>query len=281
MYYLISDSACDVFEIPGKELITVPLHIGTKEKEYTDDEKLDVHEMLEYLSQYRGKSHSACPSAEAWEKALAILGPEDEAYLVTLTSGLSGTYNAACLAKQNYEEIHPTARIAIIDSLTVGPEMYLILEKLVELKKAGKDFYETCDLIRAYQEHTRTFFALQSLHNLVQNGRVSKLSAIAAGALNISILGTASSQGTLEMLHKCRGKKGTLKAYLEELEKAGYSGGKCYLCHIENEALAADLTAAIRSKWPQAVLRYYPARGLCSFYAERGGIILGCECQKA
>ena len=131
--------------------------------------------------------------------------------------------------------------------------------------------------ITSYMESTRLFFAFLSLNNFAQNGRVPKVVASALGTLGISILGTASPNGTVEPTGKCRGEKKICKKLLEDMEKAGYHGGRIRLCHIENPLLAGMLSDFIQQKYPQAQVMVYPARGLCSYYGEQGGIILGCE----
>ena len=71
--------------------------------------------------------------------------------------------------------------------------------------------------------------------------------------------------------------KKVLAKLMESLEEAGYKGGKFRICHVENEELAAKVVALVKEKYPEADAVLYKARGLCSYYAERGGIILGCE----
>ena len=125
---------------------------------------------------------------------------------------------------------------------------------------------------------TRLFFALKSLHNLAQNGRVNKVIAAAAGALGISVLGTASVEGTLESSAKCRGDKKVIAGMLEEITKAGFQNGKVRISHVENLELAEKLRIALMERFPEAEILIYKARGLCSYYAERGGILVGVEC---
>ena len=113
------------------------------------------------------------------------------------------------------------------------------------------------------------------MHNLAQNGRVSKLAATVAGVLGIRVVGQASAEGTLEMLGKCRGARRTLEFLLRTMERLGYRGGRVRIGHCQNEVLAQDLCSELLHLFPQADIKSYPLRGLCSYYAERGGIMLG------
>ncbi|MBF4213601.1 6-phosphogluconate dehydratase, partial [Pseudomonas donghuensis] len=71
----------------------------------------------------------------------------------------------------------------------------------------GKSFDEICKAGQDYLASTHLLFILRSIHNLAQNGRVSKLAAGAVGILGIQILAKASEQGTIEPVEKCRGDK--------------------------------------------------------------------------
>lgn len=121
------------------------------------------------------------------------------------------------------------------------------------------------------------FFALKSLNCLAQNGRVSKAVASAVGMLGISIYGKASDEGTLEPIGKCRGEKKVISSILKEMENIGYCGGKVRISHVENAALAQSMASAVWEQYPRADIVIYPAHGLCSYYAERGGLLVGCE----
>ncbi|MCR4781439.1 MAG: DegV family protein [Lachnospiraceae bacterium] len=270
----ITDSSCDIDDINGTKLEVAPLTISTKEREFLDDKNLDVHEMLDYLRDFSGQSHTACPSPDSWLKTFEN-GTEN--YVVTMTSKLSGTYNSAKIAKDMYQEDHPDSKICIIDSLSTGPEMRLIMEKIIELKNAGKTFEEISSSIKNYLAKTRLFFAFKSLHNFAQNGRINKAIAAIVEKLNIRIIGTASDEGDIMPTHKCRGEKSSLNNIVSEIIDSGFNGGKIRICHVENLDFAKKVGERILELFPKTDLKIYPARGICSYYGERGGIIIGCE----
>lgn len=274
MIKFVADSSCDRPVVPGLTVEYAPLVMSTDERSFVDDDTLDVHEMLDYMSAYKGRSFTACPSVDAW---LKVFEGGDEIYAVTITSGLSGSYNSAMAAANLYHQSNPNAKVHVFDSLSTGPELLLLLEKLRDLKNAGLSFEEVVEQATEYQKHTRLFFILQSLHNLSQNGRVSKVVAAAVGVLNIRIVGTASTEGTLEQLAKSRGDNKALKELLEQVEAAGYNGGKMRLTDAENETLTQRFAEMVRAKWPDADITLAHSSGLCSYYAERGSIMAGIE----
>jgi len=275
MIKFVTDSSCDTHSYEDIQVNVAPLRIYTDEREFVDTEDMDVHEMLDYLLAFNGRSYTACPSAQSW---LDAYEGGDELYVITMTSHLSGTYNSACAARDIYLESHPEAKFCIIDTLSTGPEMRLILEKIIEWKRAHKSFEEVSEKIKKYLSTTRLFFSFQSLHNFAQNGRINKVIASLIGKLNISVIGTASSDGVVEPTAKCRGVKNVIAKLSEEITRSGFLGGKIRICHIENESLARALGETLKKKFPNLDLQIYPARGLCSYYGERGGIIIGCEC---
>lgn len=275
---IIADCTVDMFAMEGFDFQAVPLTISTAEREFVDDEALNVDEMLDYLGSYKGRSYTACPNTDAW---LRCYEGADVIYVVALTSGLSGTYNAAVNAANIYVEDHPETKIRVFDSLSAGPEVRLMVDCIAEQIQKGKSFEETCQIVEDYAKHTRIFFALESFHNFAQNGRVNKAVAAAAGVLNIRIMATASTKGDIEIIGKCRGEKGELAQFKKCLEDAGYDGGKVYLSQCKNPELAQKVVDMIKEVYPAAETKIYETRGLCSYYAEKGGILLGCECKKS
>ena len=224
---LVADSACDIKELRGMVFKAVPLTISTDNEEFCDDGQLDIHRMLDILEKHKGRSYTACPGIDAW---LEAFGDDDEIFVVTITAGMSGTYNSAMAARAVYLEEHPQAKVRVIDSKSTGPQMRIILEQLQQMIEEGKKFEEIDGAIDAYMQKTRLFCSLKSLHNLAQNGRVSKVVASAAEVLGISVIGTASSHGTLEAIGKCRGDKKLLVKLQALLDDAGYEGGKLRVC---------------------------------------------------
>lgn len=273
-FKIVTDSSADLTTLEGVAFANAPLKIITDEREFVDDERLDVSEMLAYLKKYNGKSRSSCPNSEDY---IAAFGDADGIFCVTITSGLSGSCNAAMNAAREYTETYPDRRVHVIDSLSTGPENALIIEKLRELILAGEDFDSVKEKITEYHKHTRLIFALESMHNLSRNGRVSPIVAKVAGMLGIRVVGRASEVGTLEIADKPRGAHNMYESILENMKKDGFSSGRVKIHHAENPASADTLREKILEKFPAAQVDIGYTRGLCSFYAELGGLLVGFE----
>lgn len=272
---IVADSSCDMWELNGVDFAVAPMTISTDNKHYVDNQELDVHLMSEELAKYKGVSHTACPSVGSW---LDCYEGYDEVFVVTLTGAMSGTYNSAMTAKGIYEEENENVKVHVFDSLSTGPEMRLLIEKLKEMIDEDLPFEEIVEKGQDYLNHSRLFFALKSLHNFAMNGRVSKTVASAIGVLNISIFATASEEGTIQQISKCRGEKKVVKSMIEHLENAGYHGGKVRISHADNLKLAHSVRDKILELYPHADIIVYPMGGLCTYYAEIGGLLVGCEC---
>ena len=269
---IVADSAADLTALDGVDFAFAPLKIVTAEREFVDTAALNVREMTDFLARYKGRSSTACPNVDDW---LTAFGEAKAVIAITITGGLSGSYNAALTAKQVYEERHPDRRVHVIDSLSAGPEITLHIERMREMIVAGHTFDEIITALPNYK--TELLFLLESLHNFANNGRVSRAAAAAAGVLGIRVLGRASAEGTLELLAKPRGEAKSLAAVLDSMEKYGCCGGRVLISHCYAEETANRLADKIRAAYPTAIVRVHPCRGLCSFYAEAGGMLVGYE----
>ncbi len=273
---IVVDSSADIFSFDKVEVASAPLKITTANAEYLDTPALDVSAMTAALASYKGKSGTSCPS---YGDFITAFGEAEYVFCITITARLSGTYNVAVSAAKGYEEEHPGRRVLVIDSRNTGPGMYLLAEKIVELLEKGLEYDEICAQVLAYRDKTELLFLLESLNNLANNGRVSRPVAALAGLLGIRMLGRAV-EGVIKPVAKPRGEKKSLDASYAEMRRLGYQGGKLRISHCENEAAATAPAARVRADFPDAPIEIYPARALCSFYAERGGLIFGFECEK-
>ncbi|MBQ7915599.1 MAG: DegV family protein [Firmicutes bacterium] len=272
---IVTDSASNMLSLDGIPFQSVPLKIITNVQEYVDDANLSVSQMVNDLAAYKGKSSTACPGVGEWLEAFEDY---DIVFCVTIISTLSGSYNAAMTAKKIYEEDHPDRHVFVLDSYSAGAEMKLHIEKFRDLALAGKDFDTICKEIQEYKEqHTALIFCLESLRNLANNGRVSPAVAKIASILGIRMVGDVSPEGQLHPTDKCRGEKKAVAQIFTNMKAMGYKGGKLYIDHCSNEGASVALKDAVLAQFPQANVVIDKTRALCSFYAEKGGLMIGFE----
>lgn len=274
---IVADSSCELRSLeglaPGLSFDIVPLKIRVGEREFVDNAALDTAAMMNAMSNYNGPSSTACPSPEEWaEKFLQA----DQVIALTITSGLSGTYNSAVVAKEMVLETHPEKKIYVLDTLATGGQMVLDIWKARELIEAGLPFAQVCAELEIYNQQRHILFALANFDNLVKNGRMNRLIGFVAGAMNMRAVGRGNGAGKIELLHKTRGETRMLAYLLEAMDRAGYDGSNpVVISHCFNENAARLLAGGIRNKWPGTRVEILPTSGLTSFYAEKQGLIVG------
>lgn len=274
---IVTDTGSNIREINNLpenvafDIIPLILHIDNED--YIDTPDLDT-EMLNQKVAEASKSSSACPAPGVYAEKFA--GAEN-VICFTISSELSGSYNSADQGKQLALEENPDANIYIFDTNSAGGEMDLLVFKAIELVKEGMNFHEVVDELNKYHEKTYVGYMLKSIENLVKNGRVNKVVGSLVGLLNIHVIGIRSEEGTIEMSNRARGEKRALNTFINDIIEAGFSGKVMEIGHVNNETLAKKFSEKILEKFPQTDIRIRPTSGLCSFYAERGGLIVGYE----
>lgn len=122
---------------------------------FVDDEHCDIDGMIAFLRTYKGKTTTSCPNTECWLKAF---GDADTVYCVTISSAMSGTYNAAMLAAKEYMELHPERRVHVFDSLSAGPGCTQMVEKVADCVRKGLSFEDTVAAVTAFRDRANLIF---------------------------------------------------------------------------------------------------------------------------
>ena len=271
---IVTDSSCDMKQFaPEDERIafsSVPFVIRAEDKEFIDTEDLNTEEMVNALSEIKEAGRTSCPSPETWLEKFKQAG---STVAVTISSNLSGSFNSACLARDMILEKEPERKIAVIDSKSAGPELTMIIRKLHSLIDEKFSFEEIVEKLNQFADKTETIFALTSFDNLVKNGRVGRVAGFVAGKLGMCGVGVAND-GRIDVKSKVRGTQKALKVIIEDMKEHAFMGGEVLISHCLNEELALRLKALIQETWAAAKVEIMPTRGLCSFYAEKGGMII-------
>lgn len=273
-YKIISDSSSNVFTIPGVDYTTVPMKIIAGSAEYVDTPELDLGGMIHGLKHFHGKSGSSCANVQEW---LDAFGDADAVFCVTISKGLSGSWNSAQKALSVFLEENPGKKGYVFDSLAAGPQQAMLAEKIAQLIAQGCDFDTVVEKAMEYNSHNHTLFRLQSLTNLARNGRVNPAVAKIAGVLGIRVIGDAKL-GQIAPIHKIRGDKKAIPGLVELLKERGfYDGALLRVSHCFGQEPAQLFCDAVLKEFPHARIRVETTSALCSFYAEEGGLIIGFE----
>lgn len=275
---LVSDSSCNLRGFTPTAPDTVyqfaPLKIRVGDLEYIDDESLDVHELNQAVAAESSATSSSCPSVGEWARLFRLA---DNTICLPISDGLSGSYSAASTARDMVLEEDPHRNIHLINSRAAGGKMDLLIAQFDRYltNNPGVSFEDACAEFDKLEEKSQILFMLSNYENLSKAGRMPKMAGLIANKLNIRILGTASPEGTIKIVGPTRGEKKMYAKIVNTMEADGFTGGDVAIDHVENEAGAHALEAKIFEKWPGSSVTIMPCGGLCSYYAEMNGLIIG------
>ena len=272
---IVTDSSCDA--LPALEWPQdttygrVPFVFRVGQSEFIDDNHLDLHRLLDEMEHCPDASHSACPAPGLWEEEFE---KADQVLALTISANLSGSYESAVAAREMTLEKHPGKHISIFNSLSTGPVLNMAVEKALSLIKEGLSFDAITTAMADFIRERHTIFALCSFNNLVKNGRVSRLAGLIAGKLGIWGIGAGDHDGKIEMVAKVRGKKKISQIITDNMKQNHFNGGRVVISHCLNPEFASQLRDDITRIWNNARVILTETGGLCSFYAERNGLIV-------
>ncbi len=275
-WHIVSDSSCDLRpeEIAGEnaDLTIIPFYIHIGQQVFVDDENMDVDAMLRANAATREQGKTACPSPQTWLDAFSQPGP---VIAVTISAELSGSYSSACAAMDMLQSEEPDRQIAVINTRSTGAETVHIIRGMLDAINAGKSFDAVVAEGNRIAEKTHTVFALSSFHNLVKAGRVSPLVGLIAGHMGFWGIGIGDENGSIAIRAKVHGLRRMIRTIVEELQHIGLAGNLVTICHCFNEEAALRLKESIQTVFSNITVSIRPTLGLDSFYAERGGLIVG------
>lgn len=174
---------------------------------------------------------------------------------ICLSSGISGSYNSACIARDMVAERYPDRKIYVVDSLAAASGYGLLMDDLADMRDAGKSIDEIHAWVEENKLRMHHWVATTELKYLVRGGRVSKAAGAVGGILNICPIIHVDANGKLDAGQKVRGKKKALEELVKKMEQHAENGteysGKCYISHSACPEEAAALKSMIGEKFPK------------------------------
>lgn len=274
-YKILVDAGTDLpksfIEDPSYKIIPVTLTVG--DKVFADGVNFDQKEFLKAMKESETSPKSACPSPEDFMKEF---NHEGDTYVVTVSSGLSGSYNSAVLAKNLYLEENPDKNIEVIDSRSASVGQALIAMKIKELIQQGHLFNDIVEKVKVFRSEMKTKFVLENLDNLRKSGRLSNLKALIANALNIKPIMGGTPEGNICKLDQARGITKALKTMAEIIEKDVIRPQERILtiahCNCIERALFVKDEILKRVPFKDSFI--VDTAGVSTMYANEGGIIV-------
>lgn len=271
---IIADSSNDLNpELKEKLSISlVPFKLRLGDKTYVDDEELNPIDFIQDMVEYNGIAKSSCPSPQDFLESFK--GPEDN-FVVTISSKLSGTFNAAKLAKKLYFDEFGEKFIHIFDSQSASIAETLISIKINELINNQLSNATIVEKVEKYIKDMKTFFVSENLDNLIQNGRIPKWKGKMASFLNIKPIMKAVD-GEIELHTKVRGTSRTYNTLVDIIkEKASDQENSILgIAHVNNLPRAEKLKKQVEKVCNFKEIIIVQTKGLSSLYCDNQGIIV-------
>ncbi|MBE5942589.1 MAG: DegV family protein [Lachnospiraceae bacterium] len=273
-FKIVGDSCTDFLpEDRAKEYtVTVPLTIEVGDDEVIDDDSFNQSDFLRKIADYEGCPKSACPSPEAYMKSFE---DAEEVYVVTLSSGLSGSYNSAELAKATYLESHPDVKIHVFDSKSASSGQLLIARLIEKYALSGMAFEEIVEKVTAFRDELHTTFVLDDLETLRKNGRLTGVKAVVANALNIKPY-LKVEDGTIQQIGQARGMRKALDKMVDYIGEVGtnLSDKVVIISHCNCMDRAKDVERKLLGKYGFKDSIIIDTKGISTMYANDGGVIV-------
>lgn len=272
-YKLVVDSCCDMIPMLRERVPVevVPLVMMVGEESFVDDDKLDMPRFLAKMKASKTHSRSACPSPGDYADAYA---GADVAFVVTLSANLSGSYNSAMLGKRLLEE--KPGEVHVFDSKSASAGELLLALKITEYIERKLENSEIVKNIESFVNDMKTFFVLESLDNLIKNGRMGKIAGTVASVLGIRPILGSDGNGNIAFYSKARGADAAIKKLAATIGEhcADTREKTLVITHCNNSKLAQRLKELVDAAYSFKEILIAPTGGLSSMYASEGGIVI-------
>lgn len=274
-YKIVADSSCDLNkEIKEKVAIDlVPFNISVDDEHFRDDESLNVNHLIQAMKNSPNPVKTSCPSPGDF---LEKYKEGDNVFAVTISANLSGTYNSALLAKDMAVDSDSNKFVHVFNSKSASIGETLIALKIDELIKKGLGNMEIVTKVEEYIEGMKTFFILESLDNLIKNGRISKTKGIIASVLNFKPIMGSDEEGNIKLIENHRGTKKSFNRLVELIGETGkdFQDKILAISHANAIDKALGLKEKIEKIYNFKEVIVVETKGLSTAYANDGGVIL-------
>ena len=240
-----------------REVAYICFHYFLDEVQYSDDlgESMSFEAFYKAMEEGAETRTSQVNAAEYEAYFEQFLQDGKDVLHLTLSSGISGSYNSAMIAKQILEEKYPDRKLYVVDSLCASCGYGLLMDTLADMRDAGESIDEVYHWVEKNKTRLQHWFTATDLKYLIRGGRVSKASGFVGTMLNICPVMTMASDGTLKPVQKVRTKKKVLEALAEKMMEYAQEGaaydGKCFVGHSACKEDAELLITRIAERFPQ------------------------------
>jgi len=224
MIKIMADSTCDLSKdiIDKYNIGVAPLNIIIENKSYRDKVDIQPDEYYKMLETLDNHPSTSMPSPDEYLKIIeqAVKGGYKEILCICMSSGTSGSYQSAIIAKDMYFENKEDSdtRIHVVDSMSMSHGSGWLILKSAKLLEEGYTFDELIDFNEKYKTHVKHLLCVDDLSNLIKSGRLTNASALIGKVLNIKpIMSMRKGKGAI--VGKVRGRNRVFKYYIDEFKR--------------------------------------------------------------
>jgi len=216
MVHLVADSSCDLTEalIKRYNIHIVPLVVNIDGEVYRENLDITPKEFYKKMAISKNLPKTSLPSPASFKNIFTELAQSGPVLCITISSGLSGTYESACRGKEQ-----SGADITVFDSLAGSLGHGLQVLKAAELIESGHTLEEILNELKKYRSRMNILILLNTLDNIVKGGRLSKFQGSLGKLLDIKVLLHNNQEGKVVMKSKARGKIKFLRMVLQEIRR--------------------------------------------------------------
>jgi len=272
-YVLIGDSCCDFtkLEIRKPNTVRIPMLIIIGGVEYKDDGTRTQKDWIDMIKADPDYPRSACPSPDAFFNAFQ---EDEDNYVVTLSSKLSGVYNSAQVAKEMFLDEHPDAKIHVFDSKSAAAGQHLIYEEIFKRADAGMEFEKVVEEVEKFRDEMTTIFVLDDLETFKKNGRLKGIKAVVATAMNIKPV-LIGDDGDIKQIDQGIGLHKTVNLMLKNIEKMDPDRSRTVrITQCDSSDMCLKVAKILKEKFGFNDIKILNAGGLSTIYENPGGIII-------
>ncbi|TLS34942.1 DegV family protein [Pseudalkalibacillus caeni] len=278
---IITDSSVDLPEelLQQHNISVVPLNIHFQDKNYKAGVDIDTPTFYEKMKTAKELPKSSAPAPQDFIEKFNETDEQDELVVLSLSKGISSTFENAVLAKTMFLEDHPDRSIEIINTKSASAGLGLLVLKAAEMVEAGNSFQEIVSSIQDDVDDLMTMFVLDTLENVIKGGRLDKVKGKIASALNIKLLLRASEEGTIEMIDKVRGNKRAIREFIDRIGKYGHNLETKVLAiaHSNCEDKARALMEQIQERYKVKRVILSSMGPLIGTYAGEGALLVAFQ----
>lgn len=279
---LLSDSTCDLSDdmVENNAIYFIPIKVHANEKTYTDRWDIIPEEFYQIMDSSKVLAKTSQPSMLDFSRVYShLLVHYPSIISVQLSKGLSGTYQTAVQASQEF----PSNSITVLDGKSISVGLGLILLEGIKALNQGKGLEELLNHIRRAIDSTQIYIGLPTLKYLVKGGRIPKTKGLIANILNINPVLSLSPQGKLEPVAKARGKKRLEQKVLDlvmqriQQRAAGYSTAIAHTNAADIGNRLAQKIKDVSGQNVEMIMNASPALGAHAGPGAFGIAVCGCK----